>query len=227
MKSFPCYWLSSFRSALSVGSSLIATISIFCFPQLIEGQSRNLDRVLAVVSGSVILESDVRSFVALGLVDESVTGQSNEEVTSYLIRRRLIIDEIERYGLQEPLESMVELRMIEVLESFSSEKKLSTVLENVGLSLEDLRQLIKDDVKLENYIEKRFSGMSVPTESQLQQYYDLNQDDFRTNGIVLPFGDVRRQVLKKLEDRMRIDLVAEWVEDLQRRGDVIRLSLSP
>ncbi len=227
MKSFPCYWFSSFRSALSVGSSLIAAISIFCFPPVIEGQSRNLDRILAVVSGSVILESDVRSFVALGLVNDSGTGQSSEEVTSYLIRRRLIIDEIERFGLQEPIESMVELKMIEVLDRFSSQKKLSTVLENVGLNLEDLRQLIKDDVKLSNYIEKRFSGMSVPTEGQLQEYYDLNQDDFRTNGIVLSFGDARRKILKKLEDRMRTDLVAEWVEDLQRRGDVIRLPISP
>ena len=169
----------------------------------------------------------MRSFVALGLVNDSGTGQSSEEVTSYLIRRRLIIDEIERFGLQEPIESMVELKMIEVLDRFSSQKKLSTVLENVGLNLEDLRQLIKDDVKLSNYIEKRFSGMSVPTEGQLQEYYDLNQDDFRTNGIVLSFGDARRKILKKLEDRMRTDLVAEWVEDLQRRGDVIRLPISP
>ncbi|MBH69393.1 MAG: hypothetical protein CMM58_13650 [Rhodospirillaceae bacterium] len=227
MKSFPCCRFSSFRSALSVWFSFIAATTIFCFHSEIEAQSRSLDRVLAVVSGSVILESDVRSFVALGLVDDSVTGQSNEEVTSYLIRRRLMIDEIERYGLQEPIESMVDLRMFEVLERFSSETKLSTVLENVGLSLEDLRQLIKDDVKLENYIEKRFSGMSVPTESQLQEYYDLNQDDFRVNGFVLSFGDARSQVLEEMEDRMRTELVIEWVEDLQRRGDVMRVPFSP
>ena len=87
--------------------------------------------------------------------------------------------------------------------------------------------MIKDDVKLENYIEKRFSGMSVPPESQLQEYYDLNQDDFRVNGFVLSFGDARSQVLEEMEDRMRTELVIEWVEDLQRRGDVMRVPFSP
>lgn len=227
MNSFPHGCFSGFRGALSGGVFLIAAINSFCLLPSIEAQSRSLDRVLAIVSGYVILESDVRSFLVLDLVDESVDGQSDEEVLSYLIRRRLIIDEIERYGVQEPTDSMVESRMIKVLGRFSSERKLSIVLGNVGMSHEDLKQLIKDDVKLESYIENRFRGIFVPTESQLQEYYELNQEEFLSNGIVLPFGDARLQVLKKIEDRMRADLVAEWVEDLQRRGDVMRVSLSP
>ena len=57
-------------------------------------QTETLDRILAVVAGHVIMQSDVRAFVDLELAELGTDDDSDDVILTYLIERRLVLDEV-------------------------------------------------------------------------------------------------------------------------------------
>ncbi|MCE2541954.1 MAG: hypothetical protein J4F30_00720 [Acidobacteria bacterium] len=189
------------------------------------GQAEALDQILAIVAGHVILQSDVRAFVDLQLpaADNGVGGGSQDDVLTYLIERRLVLDEVDRYVAADPPPAGVERRMAAVAERFPSEAAFEAALARVGFSRDDLLQVLRDDLRLEVYLENRFGAVPAPSEEQLRAYYDERRDEFVEGGRPLPFGEARPFVLRSYAEEHRAALVGEWVEGLVRRGQVNRL----
>lgn len=122
------------------------------------GAAQSLDRVLAVVSGQVILASDVRAFLELGLfaVDTSDPEARESAALSLLIDRRLALDEVERYGPVAPSAARVEEGLAAIRARVADEAAFTRLLATVGLDLDDLRQIVSDDVRLDAYLADRF-----------------------------------------------------------------------
>ncbi len=189
------------------------------------GQTEMLDRILAVVAGDVILQSDVRAFVDLQLLtaDIGAGAGSEDDVLTYLIERRLVIDEVERYVASDPPPAGVERRVTAVADRFPSEAAFEAALARVGFTHDDLRQVLRDDMRREAYLESRFGAVPMPTEEQLRAYYEARAGEFVEGGSSLPFVEARPLVLRRVADQRRAALVDEWVAGLVRRGQVIRL----
>ena len=189
------------------------------------GQARTLDQILAIVAGHVILQSDVQAFVDLRLpaADNGVGDDSQDDVLTYLIERRLVLDEVERYVAADPPPADVERRVAEVADRFPSEAAFEAALARVGFSRDDLLQVLRDDLRLEAYLENRFGAVPAPTEEQLRAYHDERRDEFVEGGRPLPFAEARPFVLRSYAEERRAVLVGEWVEGLVRRGQVNRL----
>ena len=120
--------------------------------------AQTLDRVLAVVSGQVILASDVRAFLELGLltIDTSDREARESVALNLLIERRLALDEVERYGPVPPPAARVEEDVAALSARFPDEMAFTRLLAAVGLDLDDLRQILRDDARLEVYVADRF-----------------------------------------------------------------------
>ena len=189
------------------------------------GQGETLDRILAVVAGHVILQSDVRAFVDLQLVaaDYGAGGGAEEEVLTYLIERRLVLDEVERYVAADPPPADVERRMAAVAGHFPSVEEFEAALARAGYTRDDLRQVLRDDMRREAYEENRFGAGALPTEERLRAFYDARAGEFVEAGRPLPFGEARPFVLRRFAEERRAVLVDEWVAGLVRRAQVIRL----
>ena len=189
------------------------------------GQAETLDRILAVVEGHVILQSDVRAFVDLQLVaaDNGAGGGAEEEVLTYLIERRLVLDEVERYVAADPPPAGVERRMAAVAGHFPSAEAFEAALAHAGFARDDLRQVLRDDIRREAYLESRFGAVPMPSEEQLRAYYEARAGEFVQDGRSLPFGEARPHVLRRVADQRRAALVDEWVAGLVRRGQINRL----
>ena len=117
-----------------------------------------LDRVLAVVSGQVILASDVRAFLDLGLLTVEIgdpTGRERAALTR-LIERRLMLDEVNRYVPASPPPERIEQDLAHVRARFADRAAFDDLLDAVGLDLEDLRQILRDDARIEAYLANRF-----------------------------------------------------------------------
>ena len=56
-------------------------------------EAQVIDRVLAVVSGTVILMSDARAAISLGLFDAGKAADPVEAAMRWLIDRQLVLDE--------------------------------------------------------------------------------------------------------------------------------------
>ena len=173
----------------------------------------------------MILQSDVRAFVDLQLVaaDNGAGRGAEEEVLTYLIERWLVLDEVERYVAADPPPAGVERRVTAVADRFPSEAAFEAALARAGYTRDDLRQVLRDDMRREAYEENRFGAVPMPTEEQLRAYYEARAGEFVEGGSSLPFVEARPLVLRRVADQRRAALVDEWVAGLVRRGQVIRL----
>ena len=173
----------------------------------------------------MILQSDVRAFVDLQLpIGDNGMGTGSEDyVLTYLIERRLVLDEVERYVAADPPPADVERRMAEVEDRFPSAAAFEGALGGVGFTRDDLRQVLRDDIRCEAYLENRFGAVPAPTAEQLRAYYDAHDSEFVEDGRTLSFGEARPFLLRRFAERRRTALIDEWVAGLVRRGQVNRL----
>jgi len=137
---------------ISIG---LCVVSLFG-PVRSRAQTETLDRILAIVDGQIIMHSDVRAFIDLRLVDIP-TGPSQEvDVLTFLIERRVMLDQVDRFVVAEPASDVVARRLDLVRIRLPAGDELDLILDRVGLTPDDLRQSIADDIRLNAYLADRF-----------------------------------------------------------------------
>lgn len=189
-----------------------------------------LDRVLAVVSGQVILASDVRAFLDLGVHEQGLWDVREQEpaareaaALNRLIERRLALDEVNRYRQASPPPARVERAVAAIRERFPDPTAFARLLAALGIGVDDLRQILRDDMRIEDYVTERFGGAGRLAESALRVYYDANRARFVERGEPLPFEAVRDEIRERVWRARRAELVAGWTAGLLRRADVMRV----
>lgn len=182
-----------------------------------------IDRVLAVVSGDVILLSDVEAARAFGLVTPAA-GDPVRSVLSQLIDRELVLAEVDRYAPPEPPASAVDGELETVRRRFASREAFQAALARSGIGESHLRETLREQLRIRAYIDQRFTVLS-PTEDEVRRYYREHQAQFASEGVVRPYEDVRADAASAWVAARRKALVDEWVAGLRRRADVIDLYL--
>jgi hypothetical protein len=185
-----------------------------------------IDRILAVVEGRPITLSDTRAVVALGFEPTPAPPNADHRTVERLIDRLLMLREVERYVPAEPRPEAIDAGVDAVRKRFPDELAFATTLHQVGMPIEDLRRYIRDNLSIDSYLRQRFSFGVDPTEDDVVSYYREHADEFRRDGRLLPFDDVRARVRERLIGARRDTLIREWVEGLRRRGNIVRLYLS-
>ena len=120
-----------------------------------------LDRILAVVDGHVIMRSDVRAFLELGLVSDPDGPGQEEAVLARLIQRRVVLDQVDRFVVGEPDAALVDERLDRLRRALAGPADLERILARTGLTLDDLRQILADDLRREAYLRDRFRSVAV------------------------------------------------------------------
>ena len=136
--------------------SLGVVIAAVVVPALALAQTAILDRILAIVDGQIIMHSDVRAFIDLGLVDIPAGPSQEAEVLTWLIERQVVIDQVDRFVVAEPDSGTVDRRLDHVRSQLPGDSDLELILDRVGLAPDDLRQLIVDDIRRDAYLANRF-----------------------------------------------------------------------
>jgi hypothetical protein len=114
-----------------------------------------VDRTLAIVAGRAVTLSDARTAIALGLVEGTAVDRG---VLDRLIDRELMLREADRYQPPEPAESAIETRLAAIAERLGSAAALTRQLEAGGFTDTRLRAWIRDDLRLEAYLQQRFAA---------------------------------------------------------------------
>jgi hypothetical protein len=187
-------------------------------------QTLILDRILAVVSGNVIMRSDVRAFIDLQLVNVVKDKNSKETALTKLIERRIVLDEIDRYVATDPSPMLIEQGLIEVEARFSSRNTFVGVLERVGYTIDDLRQVLTENTRRDIYLNSRFLSVRPPSEDQLRDYFEEHKDAFVTPDQTLIFEELRPLITERLIEEFRAEMVSDWVAGLVRQSVVVRMT---
>lgn len=115
-----------------------------------------IERVLAVASGKIIMLSDVRAAMDLGLVDTEGASDPLREALTRLIERALVLAEVDRYLPPEPSAADVDRRFESVIARFRSRPSLAAALARLGIDESQLRERLREDLRIQAYLDQRF-----------------------------------------------------------------------
>jgi peptidyl-prolyl cis-trans isomerase SurA len=209
--------MAGFR-AFIVGLTVLVTAS----PSV---RAEIIDRILAVVDTQIITLSDVRAALRFGLVPEDVSVDLTGAALQRLIDRRLMLAEVDRYVPPEPSEAAVNASLAALERRFKDALGLEIALNQSALTREELRRHLRDTLRIESYLQQRFSTTVQVSDDEVARYYREHPEDFMRDGQLRPFDDVRDIARTRVIENQRATFVRQWVDGLRRRGSVQLLYL--
>jgi hypothetical protein len=118
-----------------------------------------IDRIMAVVGGQPIMLSDVTAATTFQLVDVPAdTPDATQYVLVRLIRRTLILTEVDRFQPPEPDEAEITIRVDDLARRAGSPDAFQRELAVTGMTRDQLRRYIRDDLRIRTYLLERFGA---------------------------------------------------------------------
>lgn len=179
-----------------------------------------IDRILATVGGALILQSDAVAATRFGFVQPPAQGDALQWTLDRLIERRLMLIEVDRYGPPEPELAQIDARLRELDARIGSGERFDAFLRETGLTVDQLRLYMRDDLRIQAYIQQRFGTTFQPGEDDIVRYYHEHAAEFTRDGRLRPFGEVRDEARNALMAQLRAAAIREWLSSLRRRTEV-------
>jgi len=124
----------------------------------VAGAAETIDRVLAVVAGQLITQSDLNAMRDLGIVSSSPdASDADGDVLAKLIDRELMLAEVERYAPPEPDPVDIDAQFAAVRARFASQKAFDDVLARSGFDVMHVREIVRQNLRLKAYLDQRFA----------------------------------------------------------------------
>ena len=125
-----------------------------------------IDRIMAVVAGQPVTLSDVNAARAFELVASPPPGGDPLAATlERVIERALILTDVERYQPPEPAPDAVEAQVAAIRGRMGAEYQRQ--LKATGLTEDVLRREVRDNIRIQIYMNDRFSGAEPAARAQL------------------------------------------------------------
>lgn len=182
-----------------------------------------IDRILAVVEGQLITLSDVRAVLRLSLETAPQNSDPIPVVLDKLIDRQLMLIEVDRYAPSEPSTAEIDAQLQTVLKPYPDALAFEIVLGQVGWARDDVRRYLRDELRIERYLQQRFTATIQPSDDELAAYYRLHADEYIRGGVLALYAEVREEVRSRFVSERRASLVREWLSGLRRRANIAQL----
>ena len=147
--------------------------------------------------------------------EEAMTYYNEQKrlLVDYLVEIQVIISKAEEQGIQVTDEDVEE--QLELLKAdYDSEDGFQEALETSGMSLEELKQMLKEDLLVSGVITDCIKDISV-TDEEAKTYYDGNIDSFKTEAgatmshILVATEEEAKEVKKKYDSGTNFEELAE------------------
>ena len=173
---------------------------------------------MARVNGLVILLTDMRAAAGLGLVEAA------QDPVEGVVERQLQLAEVARFPPPEPSAAAIDAELGRMRARAGA--TLGALMASTGLSEDRLRDIARESLRIQAYLDQRF-GTSVPvSEEQALQYYRDHPEEFTRNGTTIPFEDAAAIARQRASIERRRITVDQWLRDLRARADVVVVSLA-
>ena len=181
-----------------------------------------LDRVLVRVDGYAITLTDARAALALGLVESPARADDAALLASaaqQLTDRQLLLNEVARFPPPEPNAAAVDAE-VAVLRTRVADR-LPAVMQATGLDADRLRDLARDTVRIQAYINQRFGTAPQVTDADALQYSRDHAQEFSRNGAAIPFEEAEPAARERAAAERRRATIGQLVRDLRSRAEVV------
>jgi hypothetical protein len=181
-------------------------------------QETLVERTVAIVGGAAITLADVRTALALGLV-EAEDAEAERAATTRLVERALVLQEVSRFAPAEPAASAVDARLSQLTARAGSAEAVDAILARGGFSRGRLLAWIRDDLRIAAYLDQRFANAGTPGDLEVADYAAEHAAELAAAGV--SDGDRLRAARERLQAERRRDLIADWLGELRRRTVVV------
>src|SRR5688572_11116577 len=181
-----------------------------------------LDRVVARVGGVAITQSDVDAAVGLGVIEPGGDGSSP---ALQMIDRPLVLAEVQRFPPDTPADEAIGDLVARM--KMRAGGGYEALLKRFGLDEQRVRELARDTLRIQAYIDQRFGTSAQVSQQDARDYYDRHPGEFTRNGVVAPFETVEPAARQSAATERRRADVARWLQDLRARGDVVLVTPRP
>jgi hypothetical protein len=182
----------------------------------VDGQQL-LDRVLARIGTEAITQTDVEALVEFGLIE--ARSPTVPAAVQQAIDRQLVLREVARFPPAEPPAAEVEKQLATMKARVGD--RLGQMLQITGLDEDRLRGLARDTLRIRNYLQQRFGISAQVGEEEARKYFDAHRDEFTRNGMPLTFEEAAAEARQRAAATRVQGAVAQWLQDLRTRSDVI------
>ncbi len=135
-------------------------------------RAETIDRVLAVVSGQMIMLSDVNAARELGLRTAGEPGSPDpiRAMLNALIDRQIVLTEVERYSPAEPAADAIEREVSRVSGRFATAEAFRSALSRTGITEKDLRGMLRQDLRIAAYLDQRFAAAQARRQALMDEW---------------------------------------------------------
>jgi hypothetical protein len=172
-----------------------------------------LDRIVARVNGVAITLTDVKAAIALGIADAPEAAAVQQ-----LIDRQLVLSEVARFLPPEPPASAVGIEAGALTTRAGAQ--LPEIVASTGVDDARIRELARENLRIQSYLNQRFGVNVQLTEEEVAQYYRIHPEEFIRGGTVMPFTEAEPLARERASAERRASTVTQWMRDLRARAAI-------
>jgi hypothetical protein len=221
------------RIILVASSFLIFNFS-FCILAKQAQAQEVVDKMVATVNGGVRIElitySDILWQLALQ-PDTQIASPSSENLNQALrrlIEQRLILQEADRLPTIAPTDEDIESRLNELVKQFPSQAEFQQRMTRVGLNSEQLREIVRQRLTIEKYLDFRFRSFTIVTQKEVNDYYTevyVPRQRRERPGIIVPeLKDVYSTIESELTESKIESETDAFLDSARERAEVTILN---
>lgn len=180
------------------------------------------DKIVAsVTNGSqatpdVITYSEIVWQLALEPGEVSPARPSSDQLKhalDLLVQQMLVVQEARKLPLsqtaaaQNEFDQQVQEKLRELIQLFGSRARLEERMKQVGLTGEQLDQILRDRVTMDRYIDFRFKAFAIVSDKEIEDRYERDYRRPRGNQIVKTLDQARAQIEHDLtEEKISVEI---------------------
>lgn len=220
---------------------LIALACFACASALLSPQGscraqEVVDRTVATVNNGARPTPDLITYSdllwQLALQPDTPLSNPSQEVLNVtlalIINQRLILQEAEKLPTIQPTDEEIKKELATLMNQFASPTEFHQRVMRVGLSAEQLREIVRQRVAIQKYLDFRFRSFTVITSQEVASYYtDIYVPRLRRQmpGVIVPELDkVRAQIESILtESKIESDTDA-FLDEAREHAEIVYLA---
>lgn len=182
-----------------------------------------VDRVVARVEEEIILQSDVEQLARYQtLVDGK--AESESQILDRLIDQWIVKKEAEASRFPSASDSDVERGLQRLMRSFAKKEDFEAQRTKVGLTEEDVRQVVTAQAYLSNYLDSRFRPTVQVDEKAVKDFYDAAViPRAKARGQEPPSFDAAHDVIQEVLTQQGINEQADkWLKESRTRLNITK-----
>jgi hypothetical protein len=180
--------------------------------------TRVVDRIVARIEGDIILQSQVRE---LGAFQQLVDGhaEGDDKLLQELIEQWIVETEATASHFPQPAKSEVDRELLRISQQFPSPEKYASHLNELGLSPDQVRELLARQIYVERYVDYKFRPTAQVEPADIDAYYqkELLPELAKSNQPAPQRAEVEEKIREVLVQRGISDQTAKWLDDTKSR----------